>query len=65
MENEEVAKLLDDWMTKIEQSGNEYAKMASGKDNLILKMKLRDMLNFLRMPEKAEELNAQLALIKK
>lgn len=65
MENEEVAKLLDDWMTKIEQSGNEYAKMANGKDNLILKMKLRDMLNFLRMPEKAEELNAQLALIKK
>lgn len=65
MENEEAAKLLKDWMTEVEQSGNEIIKTVSGKDNLVMKMKLIDVINYLRIPEAAVTLNAELAKIEK
>ncbi|MBE5950570.1 MAG: alpha/beta hydrolase [Lachnospiraceae bacterium] len=65
MKNEAAAKLLNDWMTELEQSGNEMVKGVSGKAHLVLKMKLRDVLNFVRLPQMAEALNEKLAQIEK
>ena len=65
MDNPEVAKLLDDWMSELEQSGNEMVKGVSGKKHLVMKMKFRDVLNFVRLPHMADEWNEQLARITK
>lgn len=65
MANEEAAKLLTDWMAELEQSGNEMIKGVTGRMHLVLKMKLRDVLNFIRLPQLAESLDEKLSLIEK
>lgn len=65
MQNEKAAALLNEWMTKLENSGNEVVKTVTGKSHLVLKMKLRDVLNYLRIPEAAEHLDKELAAIEK
>jgi len=60
MANPDIAKLLDEWMTGLEQSGNEMVKSVRAQMHMVRKMKLRDVLNFIRLPHLAEELNEKL-----
>lgn len=65
MENPEVAKFIEDRMTQLEQSGNEMIKTVRAQMSYVIKMKLRDVLNFVRMPQLAEELDEKLAQFEK
>ena len=65
MADAEAEKIINDWMMQVEQSGNEIAKTVKGKNELMMKMKLIDVIHFLRVPEMAKELNERLAKIEK